>query len=576
MSMRIGRYSTAARAKLRAARRLGLPLVLLAVLGLTPAPAQAQAGLELAPGPATFSVFLRSAPVGFQRTDVRRMAAGWIIESRGDLSQPIDIRNQAFQVEYDVRLRPVALRVAARRRNLPFSLFTTFAAGAAAAELEEDGQRSTFDFAAPPDAVVLVDFFFGGYEALARRLGGAAPGDEFPVYVAPRTLTRARVDRVGRRQIETQAAAVVDARIHGISFLHGDGVVAAEVWTDDRHRLLRVFIPQAALDLVRNDIAGVGARVVPIAHAGDESVGVRSEGFGLAATVTTPVDRPRPRDGWPAVLLVSGPGAPDRDGTFSDVPVLGQLAVALADAGFLVARYDRRGTGRSGGRPESAGVEEYAEDARRMVRYLDDRDDVDRDRITVVGHAEGGWPAMLAAARERRADNLVLIGAPGTSGAELVLEQQSAALDRLNAAEEERNERIGLQQRIIEAVRGEGSWTGVPDAMRRRADTHWFRTFLDFDAADTLRRTRQPLLIVHGSRDRHVGAHHARRLAELAGRRRRGAPPPQQTILEGLDHRLVAVGPDAATAAAELTATSISPSAVDTLTTWLNQRRNDR
>ena len=579
MAMGIGRYCTPAApavpAKPRVTGGRGLRLVLVAALGLVPAMAPAQSGLDLAAGPATFSVFLRSAPVGFQRTDVRRTAAGWVIESRGELTPPLDIRNQAFQVEYDARLRPVSLRVAARRRNLPFSLFTTFAAGAAAAELEEDGQRSTFDVAAPPDAVVLVDFFFGGYEVLARRLGDAAPGDEFPVHVAPRTLTRARVDRVGRQQIETRAA-VVDARIHGISFLHDDGVVPVEVWTDARHRLLRVFIPQVALDLVRDDIAGVGARVVPIAHAGDESVSVRSEGFGLAATVTTPVDRPRPRDGWPAVLLVSGPGAPDRDGTFSGVPVLGQLAVALAEAGFLVVRYDRRGFGRSGGRPESAGVEEYAEDARRMVRYLDDRDDVDRDRITVVGHAEGGWPAMLAAARERRADNLVLIGAPGTSGAELVLEQQGAALDRLDASEQERTERIGLQRRIVDAVRDEGTWDGVPDAMRTRADTYWFRSFLDFDVADALRRTRQPLLILHGSRDTHVGAHHAQRLAELAGRRRRGAPRPQQTILEGLDHRLVPAGPNASTAAAERTAPSISPTVVDTLTTWMNQRRNNR
>lgn len=579
MSMGMGRYSIpsgpAVRASADVARRWGLRLLVLAVLGLTPAPAPAQIALELAPGPATFSVFLRSSPVGFQRTDVRRdTETGWIIESRGDLSQPLDIRNQAFRVDYDFWLRPEALRAAGVRRSLPFSLVTTFAADGAAAELDENGQRSTFELAPPPDAVVLLDFFFGGYEALAWRLGTSVPGAEIPVYVAPRTLTRARVDRVGRQHIETRAGAVVEARVHGISFLHDDGVVPVEVWTDARRRLLRVFIPQAAIDLVRDDIAGVGTRVRTVAHAGDETVSVRSEGFGLAATITTPVDLPRPRDGWPAVLLVSGPGAPDRDGTFSGVPVLGQLAVALADAGFLVARYDRRGVGRSGGRPESAGVEEYAEDARRMVRYLDDRDDVDRERITVVGHAEGGWPAMLAAARERRADNLVLIGAPGTSGAELVLEQQGAALDRLNAAEEERNERIGLQRRIIDAVRGEGSWEGVPDAMRRQADTYWFRSFLDFDAADALRRTRQPLLILHGARDTHVGAHHAERLTELAGRRRRGSLPPRRTILDGLDHRLVPAGPDDATAGDTLTGPSISPTVVDTLTTWLDQSNN--
>ena len=578
-TMGMGRYSTpagpAARVEPRVRTRPRSPLAVLALLALAPAMAQAQAELELAPGPATFNVFLRSVPVGFQRTDVRQSADGWIVESRGELAQPLDIRDQVFQVEYDARLHPVALRVAGVRRNLPFSLFTTFEAGAATSELDENGRRSTFDLAPPPDAVVLLDYFFGGYEALARRLADAAPGDEVPVYVAPRTLTRARVERVRAQQMETRAAAVIDARVYGVSFVHADGPVAAEVWTDARHRLLRVSIPHVAVDLVRDDIGAVGTRVRARTHAGDETVSVRSEGFGLAVTVTVPVDRPRPDDGWPAVLLVPGPGAPDRDGTFSGVPVLGQLASALADAGFLVARYDRRGTGRSGGRPESAGVEEYAEDARRMVRYLDDRGDVDRDRITVVGQAEGGWSAMLAAARERRADNLVLVGVPGTSGSELVLEQQAAVLDRLNASDRERADRIRLQRQIVDAVRDEASWEGVPEAMREQADTVWFRSFLEFDVADTLRRTRQPLLILHGSRDGHVGAHHADRLVEHARRRRRGGPP-RQLLLEGLDHRLLAVGPEETTADPDAQGPSLSRSVVDALTTWLNQTPNDR
>ena len=580
MPMGMGRYSTpvgpAARANPRAGRRAAFRLGVLALLVLMPASAQAQAGLELAPGPATFNVFLRSVLVGFQRTDVRPSADGWIIESRGDLSQPFDIRDQVFQIEYDARLHPVALRVGGARGGLPFSLFTTFRAGTATSELDENGRLSTFDTAPPRDAVVLLDYFFGGYEALARRLADAAPGDRIPVFVAPRTLTTARVDRVRPQQMETRAAEVIDARVYGVSFLHDDGPVAVEVWTDARHRLLRVSIPHVAVDLVRDDTAAVGTRVRALAHAGDERVGVRSEGFGLAATVTVPVDAPRPSAGWPAVLLVSGPGAPDRDGTFEGVPVLGQLAAALADAGFLAARYDRRGVGQSGGRPESAGVEEYAEDARRMVRYLDDRDDVDRDRITVLGHAEGGWSAMLAAARERRADGLVLVGVPGTSGSELVLEQQTAVLDRLNAADGERAEKIRLQRRIIDAVRDEGPWSDVPEAMREQADTLWFRSFLDFDVADALRRTRQPLLILHGSRDGHVGVHHAGRLVEHARRRRRGAPPARRIALEGLDHRLLAAGPEEPAADPGAPGASISRSVVDTLTAWLNQIPVDR
>ena len=96
---------------------------------------------------------------------------------------------------------------------------------------------------------------------------------------------------------------------------------------------------------------------------------------------------------------------------------MGQIANALADAGYLTVRYDRRGSGQSGGRSESATVETHAGDARALVSHLDRREDVDKDRITVLGHGDGGWVAMIAARRERKADNLVLVGTPAGTGA---------------------------------------------------------------------------------------------------------------------------------------------------------------
>ena len=90
-------------------------------------------------------------------------------------------------------------------------------------------------------------------------------------------------------------------------------------------------------------------------------------------------------------------------------PIFGQLAAGLADAGYLVVRYDKRGVGQSGGRPESAGLEQYSDDVRTMVEYLERRNDVNDDRIIVLGHGEGGWIALLAAARENEIDALALL-----------------------------------------------------------------------------------------------------------------------------------------------------------------------
>ena len=539
----------------------------LAILLLTGLPAAAQPPIEVTPGSATFNVFFRSTPIGFEQIEVARSPNGWIIRSRGDLSQPIDLQNRLFEVQYDEQWRPQTLTIDAVRANSSFSIRTTFDASGATTALEEAGRRFSVTNPELPGAVVLPDYFFAAYEALAVRLAGAEPGDEIPVYAVPRGVTRARVDQILTQQIDT-GSAVFDARVHRISFLNADGPLKVEVWTDPGHRLVRVSVPDATLDVAREDIVSAGARVRQVPHPGDEDVRVRAEGFALAATVTTPVDRPRPSAGWPAVLLVPGTG--DRDGTLSGVPVLGQIAVALADTGYLVARYDTRGDGQSGGRRESADVEAYAGDARTMVQYLNDRDDVDRDRITVLGYGEGGWIAMVVAARERQADNLVLVATPGTTGAELVMEQQRALLDRLGASETERAEKIGLQQQIHAAVLDDGSWDGVPEAMRRRADTPWFRDFLDFDPADNIRRTRQPILILRGALDHEVGPHHAERLEELARARRRDRSV-ERVTLEGLDHQLVETKPDAVTDYDDLRNRSISPSFIHALTDWLER-----
>ena len=63
---------------------------------------------------------------------------------------------------------------------------------------------------------------------------------------------------------------------------------------------------------------------------------------------------------------------------------------------------DERGMGQSGGRAESATFEEFATDARAVFTYLGKRKDVDPKRISVIGYGEGGWVALIVAAREQR------------------------------------------------------------------------------------------------------------------------------------------------------------------------------
>jgi len=549
---------------------LGVPVYCtLAALFLTGSLATAQPPSELASRVATFNIFVRSTLIGFEQVEVTRNPNGWIIRSRGSLARPIDLQNQFFEIKYDEKWHPQTLTLNGVRTNTPFSIRTTFDENEATNELEEAGQQRSNTTPLPPAAIVMPDYYFAAYEALASRLAGTEPGDELSIYVVPRGGNQARVDQVSSRQIDV-GSTVIDAQVYLLSFLNPGAPLVIEVWTDLVHRLLRVSIPALSLDVAREDLVSSNARVRRVSHPGDKDTMIRANGFSLAATITTPVDKSQPADGWPTVLLVPSPGTGDRDGALSGLPVLGQMAGALSDRGFLVTRYDPRGTGQSGGRLESADIDAYADDARTVVRYLEELDNIDRDRVTVLGSNEGGWIAMAVAGKERRIDNLVLVGTPSMTGVDLVMEQQRDLLDRLGVSEAERLEKIALQQRIHDAVLDNGSWDGVPEAMRKTADTPWFRDFLEFDTADAMQRIRQPILILHGSLDNQVDPQHAVHLAELAGYRRRDVSVDQVT-LEGLDHLLVDTSLGVVANYNDMRSRSVSSEFIDTLVNWLEQ-----
>lgn len=558
------------------ARAASLLFALAFALAAWPAGAGAQDAGEPAGGEAIFTVFFRSAPVGVERVGVARTETGWRIASTGRTGPPVGLDIQSFEAEYDAEWRPRRLVIDSLRNDAPYRVRTQLADGTAASEIEQGDDRLTRSGPIAADAVLLPDFFFGAYEALAARLNGRREGDAIPVYVAPRREVTAVVQGVRRQPIRT-ARRQFSARVYRLAFDYGDLTLQSDVWVDERHRLLRVNLPDVHLDAARQDLALVSTRLTGVRHPGDADVRVPARGFSLAASVTTPPDREPPPDGWPAVLLVPGTGLVNRDENLGGVPIYGDLAAGLADAGYLVMRYDKRGIGQSGGRPESAAMDQYVEDVRTMVRHLDRRDDVDRERIVVVAHGEGSWIGLQAAARDDAIDALALLAAPGAPGAELVMEQQRNRLDRLEAPAGERERQIALQARIIDAVLRGGAWDDVPEPLRRRADTAWFRSFLEFEPADAVRRTRQPVLIVHGEADREISPQHADRLAALAEARRRRESTVEVVKLPGVDHRLLAVSTSGAEPEPEVDRYSqlldaqVAPEVVAALSDWMER-----
>lgn len=509
-----------------------------------------------------FLVFFRSQPVGREEVIVVRMADGYVVRGTSRLGQPVDITSRLAQVEYDLQWRPKSLIVDGVVRGQDVTLKTTFDGAKASNVLAVQGAPQSKVDAVSADPVVLPNTFLGAYAALARRLVDEDVGGELRGYIAPQSEVTIRITGKSPEQIDTPKGSIAATR-YALTFNSPPpaGDLAVNIWTDSEGGLLRMNIPSQTIEMAREDIASAASRTASFSIPGDESVTIPSIGFNLGATLTIPAGA----GPFSAIILIGGSGPTDRDETVAGIPVFGQIARDLVAAGFVVVRYDKRGVGQSGGRVESVTIADYAEDARQVLRWLEKRKEVDKDRIGVVGHSEGGLVALLLASRERdKVSAFGLIATPSTNGSTIVLEQQKLVLSKMPIDDAQRAEKVALQEKINTAVIKGTGWGDIPAAARKAADTPWFYSFLTFDPLKAMNDTRQPVLIVQGELDTQVQPYHGATLEGYARGRKTKAEVELVKVL-GINHLLVpaktgdvteygTLGPDAKVAAQVTTA----------------------
>lgn len=516
-------------------------------------------------GDASFRVFLRGAVVGTTDVSLTRAEDGWLIRGSGRLGAPVNLVIGRLEVRYDETWKPRELSMNLSSPDESVSVKSVFDTGTARTEVVRNGQTTNGSNTVARDTIVLPNLAFSAYEVLAVRLSTASPGSELRAYIAPQAEIGIRVESVADETIQTQARSISTKRWR-ITFMNPGGPVPADVWVEGS-RLVRFDIPSQSITVAREDVATVGARIVSVTRANDEQIFIPASGFNLAATISKPASV---TGRLPAIILVAGSGPTDRDETVAGIPIFGQLAEALANAGFLVVRYDKRGVGQSGGRLEAATLTEFADDVLSVVQYLRRRKDADPDRIAGFGHSEGAAVALIAASREKRLAALILGGAIAAKGVDLILEQQQHMLEQSKMSQADRQKATELQKSILNAVITGRGWEQIPPDLRRQVDTPWYRSLLTFDPLPLFRRVQQPILIVHGELDRQVPVHHAEELAQLSRARTR-AGATDYVRLPALNHLFVPATTGEVSEYASLTDRAISPQLGSVVIDWLQR-----
>jgi len=517
----------------------------------------------------TFLVFFRSMPVGNEQIAVEKTPSGWTITSSGRVGAPFDLIVRNCQARYDTDWKPLELTIDATLRGQATAVHTAVTGTTARTETTPFGANpvSKSD-EIDPRSVLLPSPFIAPYEALAAQLKTADPGSTIAIYQPAQGSFDVEVGASTTEHIMTVERTIAARRTQLAFHLPGVPALDAEIWGDEEGRLLRVSIPVQSVEFAREDVASVSARLVTMSRPNDEDIRIPANGFSLAGTLSKPAGT---SGALPAVILIGGSGPTDRDENAFGIPIFGQIAGALADAGFIVLRYDKRGVGQSGGRTESARLEHFADDAKAAVKALSERKDVDRKRIALIGHSEGGWIAMMAA-KDNRVSAVALISTVAVSGQELNLYQVTHGLERSTRTEAERQSTIELQKKIQQAVVTGRGWDqiNVPEAIRRQAETPYFQSFLTLDPAKLMKDVSQPLLIVQGERDTQVPPSNAERLETLAKARKKSAPV-QVVKIPVINHLLVPATTGEVDEYGRLTDRHVSPAVTKALTDWLRQ-----
>ena len=312
----------------------------------------------------------------------------------------------------------------------------------------------------------------------------------------------------------------------------------------------------------------------------ESEVAYRNESAGVALSGTLTL--PEGEGPFPAVLLIAGSGAQDRDETmYGHRPFL-VLADWLTRHGIAVLRTDKRGVGESGGDYSTATTADFATDGEAGVTYLETHPEVDRGKIGLVGHSEGGLIACMLAARNRNVAFIVLMAAPGVTGWELAGRQarRSAELHGFNREEaEQRNKDVAallLNEKDEAILRHKLAQMFSHLAEPQRSATveslalPWQRHMVGVNPADYLERVKCPVLALNGEND--VTVEPTSNLAAIRQALDSGGNGNfEVTELPGLNHLFQTCATSSGTEYGQIEET-LSPATLEKMVEWIGRR----
>ncbi|MDE3144445.1 MAG: prolyl oligopeptidase family serine peptidase [Bacteroidota bacterium] len=137
---------------------------------------------------------------------------------------------------------------------------------------------------------------------------------------------------------------------------------------------------------------------------------------------------PKTKGPFAVAVMITGSGLQDRDETVMNHRPFAVIADYLTKNGIAVLRVDDRNIGKSKGDVNNATSADFANDVIASIQYLLTRNEIDKNKIGVIGHSEGGFIAPMIYTKWPQLSFIISLAGTGVSGADILVRQETDPL----------------------------------------------------------------------------------------------------------------------------------------------------
>ena len=209
----------------------------------------------------------------------------------------------------------------------------------------------------------------------------------------------------------------------------------------------------------------------------------------------------------PVVILVSGSGANDLNETIgaAENAPLKDIAHGLADQGIASLRFDKHTYDYGAvGFPENVTIyDEYLYDVNAIIKQVSQRDDVDVNRIYVLGHSQGGMLVPMIANENPEVKSIISMAGTLRDLEDITYDQSVMMINQMNLSDADKEAAIAILTQQLQEIKNiqEGdtaTYLGQPAS-------YWY-SMNSVDRAAMAKALEIPMLILQGADDFQVYA----------------------------------------------------------------------